>query len=104
MNGKLLKHFVVLGKFNVLFSIHKLFQDYFEFPKCRHLLRLGHGEEALGTEKDFSKYGRVNYILAHRLELLEEIGRLQKSLGVMGDVNYTCETAGYFNLYQVSFT
>ena len=28
--------------------------------------RLGHGEEGLGTDKDFSKYGRVNYILAHR--------------------------------------
>ena len=24
----------------------------------RHLLRLGHGEEALETEKDFSRYGR----------------------------------------------
>ena len=23
----------------------------------RHLLRLGHGEEALETEKDFSRYG-----------------------------------------------
>ena len=59
----------------------------------RHLLRLGHGEEALETEKDFSRYGRVNYVLAKRLELLEEVTRLQKSLGVPGDVAYTCETA-----------
>jgi intron-binding protein aquarius len=29
----------------------------------RHLLRLGHGEEALETSKDFSRYGRVNYVL-----------------------------------------
>jgi len=67
----------------------------------RHLLRLGHGEEALETEKDFSRYGRVNYVLAKRLELLEEVARLQKSLGVPGDVGYTCETARYFFLYQV---
>merc|ERR1719402_514962 len=67
----------------------------------RHLLRLGHGEEALETEKDFSRYGRVNYVLAKRLELLDEVSRLQTSLGVTGDVAYTCETAGYFYLYQV---
>ncbi|XP_075700839.1 RNA helicase aquarius [Rhinoderma darwinii] len=67
----------------------------------RHLLRLGHGEEALETEKDFSRYGRVNYVLARRLELLNEVGRLQESLGVPGDVSYTCETAGHFFLYQI---
>uniref|UniRef100_A0A8C9Z3V0 RNA helicase aquarius n=1 Tax=Sander lucioperca TaxID=283035 RepID=A0A8C9Z3V0_SANLU len=57
----------------------------------RHLLRLGHGEEELETEKDFSRYGRVNYVLARRLELLREVGRLQESL----------DTAGHFYLYQV---
>ncbi|KAK3563005.1 hypothetical protein QTP86_013270 [Hemibagrus guttatus] len=67
----------------------------------RHLLRLGHGEEELETEKDFSRYGRVNYVLARRLELLREVARLQESLGVPGDVSYTCETAGHFYLYQV---
>uniref|UniRef100_A0A8D3DPT1 RNA helicase aquarius n=1 Tax=Scophthalmus maximus TaxID=52904 RepID=A0A8D3DPT1_SCOMX len=67
----------------------------------RHLLRLGHGEEELETEKDFSRYGRVNYVLARRLELLGEVGRLQESLDVPGDVSYTCETAGHFYLYQV---
>ncbi|CAJ0926916.1 unnamed protein product [Ranitomeya imitator] len=67
----------------------------------RHLLRLGHGEEELETEKDFSRYGRVNYVLARRLELLHEVGRLQESLGVPGDVSYTCETAGHFFLYQI---
>lgn len=67
----------------------------------RHLLRLGHGEEALETEKDYSRYGRVNYILAQRLELLQEVARLQESLKVPGDVSYTCETAGYFYIYQV---
>lgn len=67
----------------------------------RHLLRLGHGEEALETEKDYSRYGRVNYVLAQRLELLDEVARLQESLNVSGDMSYTCETAGYFYLYQV---
>lgn len=43
----------------------------------RHLLRLGHGEEELATEKDFSRYGRVNFILALRMELLKEVERLQ---------------------------
>lgn len=33
----------------------------------------GHGEEALETEKDFSRYGRVNYVLKTRLELLNEV-------------------------------
>ncbi|OXU23077.1 hypothetical protein TSAR_003253, partial [Trichomalopsis sarcophagae] len=67
----------------------------------RHLLRLGHGEEALETEKDFSRYGRVNYVLAKRLDLLKEVHRLKESLDVQGDVAYTCETAGYFFTYQV---
>lgn len=68
----------------------------------RHLLRLGHGEEALETEKDFSRYGRVNYVLAKRLDLLNKVQKLQEAVGVPGDVAYTCETAGYFFLYHVS--
>ena len=73
------------------------------------------------------RYGRVNFILSLRLELLKEVERLQvgpspqshscpppdwkqerlrhlsvtqESLGVPGDVAYTCETAGHFFLYQ----
>ncbi|XP_035218738.1 RNA helicase aquarius-like [Stegodyphus dumicola] len=67
----------------------------------RHLLRLGHGEESLETEKDFSRYGRVNFVLAKRLELLNEVKSLQESLNVPGDVSYTCETAGHFFMYHV---
>ena len=43
----------------------------------RHLLRLGHGEEALETEKDFSRYGRVNYVLgmiSHEISLITILG------------------------------
>ncbi|XP_030376024.1 RNA helicase aquarius [Scaptodrosophila lebanonensis] len=67
----------------------------------RHLLRLGHGEEALETEKDYSRYGRVNYVLAKRMDLLAKVQRLQEALDVSGDNAYTCETAGYFYLYNV---
>ena len=67
----------------------------------RHLLRLGHGEEALETEKDFSRYGRVNYVLSQRLELLQKVNKLQESLDVGGDCSYTCETAGHFYLYEI---
>lgn len=67
----------------------------------RHLLRLGHGEEALFTEKDFSRYGRVNYVLAKRLQLLNEVSRLALSIGIQSDVAYTCETASYFFLYHI---
>ncbi|EDV92549.1 RNA helicase aquarius [Drosophila grimshawi] len=67
----------------------------------RHLLRLGHGEEALETEKDYSRYGRVNYVLAKRMDLLSQVQRLQEAVGVSGDNAYTCETAGYFYLYNV---
>ena len=49
----------------------------------------------------FCRYGRVNYVLAKRLDLLMEVQRLQDSLDVAGDVAYTCETAGHFFLYQI---
>ncbi|UYV62253.1 AQR [Cordylochernes scorpioides] len=67
----------------------------------RHLLRLGHGEEALETEKDFSRYGRVNYVLQHRIELLGQVHKLKESLAITRDVSFTCEAAGHFYLYDV---
>uniref|UniRef100_A0A8R1DM74 Intron-binding protein aquarius n=1 Tax=Caenorhabditis japonica TaxID=281687 RepID=A0A8R1DM74_CAEJA len=67
----------------------------------RHLLRMGHGEEALETEKDFSRYGRVNYVLKERIRLLASVERLAKTLNVVGDVAYTCENAGYFFRFSV---
>ncbi|CAN0549881.1 unnamed protein product, partial [Ectocarpus sp. 12 AP-2014] len=70
----------------------------------RHLLRLGAGERELreGTMKDFSKFGRVNYTLKRRLELLAEVQRLAETIGVEGDVGYTGETAEYFQLFHVT--
>jgi len=37
------------------------------------MLRLGHGEELLETEKDFSRQGRVNHMLKRRLDLLVKV-------------------------------
>ncbi|KAI1730104.1 AAA domain-containing protein [Ditylenchus destructor] len=70
----------------------------------RHLLRMGHGEEALETEKDFSRYGRVNYVLKERLNLLKRVEKLRDIVGEIGDVSYSCETAGYFYRYTVART
>ena len=53
----------------------------------RHLLRLGHGEEMLETEKDFSRYGRVNYVLQQRLALLKEVHSLSSNVRLI----YTIE-------------
>lgn len=67
----------------------------------RHLLRLGHGQDQLETEKDFTRFGRVDYALNHRLHLLFQVSKLAKCLKVEGDVGYTCETASYFFLHHV---
>lgn len=42
------------------------------------------------------RYGRVNYVLAKRLQLLNEVQRLQDLMDVKGDMSYTCETAMHF--------
>ena len=78
----------------------------------RHLLRLGSGEKSLlqsgqrgvdaaGEEDQFSKQGRVNWSLARRNQLLQQIQYLASGLGIAGDVGYTCETAEYFYLEHI---
>lgn len=42
------------------------------------------------------RYGRVNYVLSKRLQLLNEVQRLQDLMDVKGDMSYTCETAMHF--------
>eukprot|EP00456_Euglypha_rotunda_P060750 TRINITY_DN5083_c0_g1_i9.p1 TRINITY_DN5083_c0_g1~~TRINITY_DN5083_c0_g1_i9.p1 ORF type:complete len:280 (+),score=33.96 TRINITY_DN5083_c0_g1_i9:170-1009(+) len=73
------------------------------FEKCmerdipeRYLMRLGRGQEDLQSDKDFSKFGRVNYMLERRLKLLEDVSELADSFDMADDVAYTCETAGHF--------
>ena len=45
----------------------------------------------------------MNYVLKRRLELLDEVGRLQRSLDLpaIGDVSYTCETVAFFYVQHV---
>ncbi|PTD04425.1 Intron-binding protein aquarius [Fusarium culmorum] len=63
----------------------------------RHLLRLGHGEEDLDTEGNFSKHGRVESFLENRDRYLLEVRKLATSLGAPGAHENSAETAGYFN-------
>ncbi|KAK0637250.1 hypothetical protein B0T17DRAFT_567791 [Bombardia bombarda] len=70
----------------------------------RHLLRLGHGEEDLGTEGSFSKHGRVESFLENRDRYLQEVNRLAASMGAPGAHGNSAETAGYFNSAYVEPT
>ncbi|GAW21771.1 hypothetical protein ANO14919_112960 [Xylariales sp. No.14919] len=67
----------------------------------RHLLRLGHGEEELDTEGNFSKHGRVESFLGIRDRYLQEVNRLAASMGAPGAHGNSAETAGYFNSVYV---
>ncbi|KAI1816072.1 hypothetical protein GGS20DRAFT_269815 [Poronia punctata] len=70
----------------------------------RHLLRLGHGEEELDTEGNFSKHGRVESFLEIRDRYLLEVNRLAASMGAPGAHGNSAETAGYFNSVYVQPT
>ncbi|KAI0128501.1 intron-binding protein aquarius [Xylariales sp. AK1849] len=67
----------------------------------RHLLRLGHGEEELDTEGNFSKHGRVESFLEIRDRQLQEVNRLAASIGAPGAHGNSAENAGYFNSVYV---
>ncbi|RCH98529.1 hypothetical protein CU098_007622, partial [Rhizopus stolonifer] len=78
-------------------ALNQIFEKMVELDvDPRHLVRLGHGEEELNTEFNFSKYGRVASALERRLELLAQVDRLSQSLAIPGEHGATCETAGYF--------
>nr|CAG4716357.1 unnamed protein product [Naegleria fowleri] len=61
----------------------------------RHLLRLG------GEKNEYSKFGRVNYMLAQRLEALRAFDVLVSSLGMAQFSNTSCETASHFFIGKV---
>ncbi|KAG9235275.1 DEAD helicases superfamily protein-like protein [Amylocarpus encephaloides] len=67
----------------------------------RHLLRLGHGEEELDTEANFSKHGRVESFLENRDAYLQEVDRLAANFGAPGAHGASAENAGYFNSVYV---
>lgn len=63
----------------------------------RHLLRLGHGEEELETDTNYSKHGRVESFLENAGVHLAEVSRLAASINAPGAHGSSCETADYFN-------
>lgn len=67
----------------------------------RHLLRLGHGEEELDTDSNYSKHGRVESFLDNRTHYLSEVVRLAASIQAEGAHGNSCETAGYFNTVHI---
>ncbi|PVU96973.1 hypothetical protein BB559_002194 [Furculomyces boomerangus] len=83
-------------------ALNQLFDKILDLDiEQRHLLRLGHGEEELNSDERFTKAGRVDMFLAHRSDLLNKVSFLAQTLGISGDVGYTCETAGYFYISQI---
>lgn len=65
----------------------------------RYLLRLGYGEKDLEVTQDYSKNGRVNYMLARRMNLLDQVNKLAKSIEILSHEEYTCESA--LNFYEI---
>jgi intron-binding protein aquarius len=83
-------------------ALNQLFQKIIALDiDPRHLLRLGHGEEELDTDSNYSKYGRVESFLDNRNHYLSEVMRLAASIGAEGAHGNSCETAGYFNTVYV---
>ncbi|KAJ5128522.1 CWF11 family [Penicillium atrosanguineum] len=83
-------------------ALNQLFQKIIALDiDPRHLLRLGHGEEELDTDSNYSKYGRVESFLENRHHYLSEVMRLAASISAEGAHGNSCETAGYFNTVYV---
>lgn len=83
-------------------ALNQLFQKIINLDiDERHLLRLGHGEEDLETEVNYSKHGRVESFLDNRASYLFEVDRLAANFAAPGAHGNSCETAGYFNVVYV---
>ncbi|GAM88068.1 hypothetical protein ANO11243_060980 [Dothideomycetidae sp. 11243] len=67
----------------------------------RHLLRLGHGEEELETDANYSKTGRIESLMDRSARYLAEVNRLAASIGAPGAHGNSCETADYFDQVYV---
>ncbi|KAF2076270.1 hypothetical protein CYY_002448 [Polysphondylium violaceum] len=84
-------------------ALNQLFEKIYKLDiNERYLLRLGHGQKQLDAGgKDFTKSGRIDFWLNLRLEQLSKVDRLAKSINIMDDVAYTCDTATQFFSYHV---
>ncbi|ORM41211.1 Intron-binding protein aquarius [Babesia sp. Xinjiang] len=58
-----------------------------------HIVRLGGAEFEIEGLGDFSKWGRVNFILQRRLDLLDVVKSLVDALAVPGDYNFSLQLA-----------
>lgn len=69
----------------------------------RYLLRLGIGEKELSValDKDFSRYGRINFMLERRIDLLNQVLKLAQSISVFTHEEYTCENAILFYEFHI---
>ncbi|KAL8790778.1 MAG: hypothetical protein Q9213_000402 [Squamulea squamosa] len=84
-------------------ALNQLFQKITKLDiDERHLLRLGHGEEDLETDVNYSKSGRVESFLDNRGYYLAEVSRLAADIGAPGAHGNSCETAGYFNSVYIA--
>jgi hypothetical protein len=63
------------------------------------LIRLDQGDRA---DMDFSRFGRVNFILKRRLELLEEAELISTDVGLELHAHLTCETADILFKSQIA--
>lgn len=94
---QILKNLYHSGKKTLLLAhsnqaLNQLFKKLIEANlKTQHLLRLGHAEDM-----GYSEYGRVGYLLQQKNNNLKKVDKLAKSLGIMGEHSYTCETASNF--------
>lgn len=57
------------------------------------IVRLGHGEGDMQTGQDFSKEGRIDAMLARRIELLHRAEQIASSLNAPSDLASSCEAA-----------
>jgi intron-binding protein aquarius len=82
-------------------ALNDLFEKIMErdIPE-RYLLRLGRGAEDVRTDKDFSKFGRVNFMLGRRMELLAQVAEIAASFEMDDSSAYNCEAAHHFFLFQ----
>ena len=86
-------------------ALNQLFQKIIALDiDERHLLRLGHGEEELDTDANYSKYGRVDSFLERGAYYLSEVNRIAANLNAPGAHGNSCETADYFNSVYVKPT
>ncbi|GAM25959.1 hypothetical protein SAMD00019534_091340 [Acytostelium subglobosum LB1] len=83
-------------------ALNQLFDKIYQLDiDERHLLRLGHGQTQLETRADFTRSGRIDYMLSLRLHRLAIVDHLAKSIGVMSDVSGSCETAQHFFEHEI---